>query len=252
MFRRFASISVIAVLALGACVSSGEQADWMEQARGILNSPLGQAGVSSLSDSQIVAGLKEALTVGTGAVVAQLGQSGGFNLDPQIRIPLPENLARVDTALKTVGMGSLTEELQHRMNMAAEMATPRAKELFISAVSQMTFDDASAILSGQQDAATQYLRKTMGAELVNDMKPIINNTLAQAGAVQTYEQVMGQYAKLPFMPDVKANLTDYAANKAMDGIFHYVAQEEAAIRQNPAKRTTELLQKVFGAAQAGR
>ena len=132
------------------------------------------------------------------------------------------------------------------MNAAAEAATPRAKELFIQSITQMTFDDARAILSGQQDAATQYLRRTMGAALVNDMKPIMGNTLNQAGAVQAYDRVMGQYSKLPFVPDVKANLTDYAANKAMDGIFYYVAQEEAAIRANPAKRTTELLKTVFG------
>lgn len=238
-----------AILMLSACVSSGTQTDWMGTASSILNSTMGQGATSNLPENQIIAGLKEALNVGTTTVVGQLGRSGGFNLDPKIRIPLPENLARVDTALKTIGMGSLTEDLQNRMNAAAEAATPRAKELFIDSIRQMSFADAKSILSGQQDAATQYLRKTMGAALVENMKPIIGNTLAEAGAVQSYDRVMGQYAKLPFMPDVKANLTDYAANKAMDGIFLYVAQEEAAIRANPAKRTTELLRTVFGSQQ---
>src|SRR5690606_27839678 len=137
-----------------------------------------------------------------------------------IRIPLPDSLQRVDNALKTVGMNSLTQDLQNRMNAAAESAMPRAKELFFDAIAQMTIEDARSILSGQQDAATQYLRKTMGAALAQDMKPVISNALTQAGAVQAYDRVMGQYAKLPFMPDVKANITDHAANKAMDGVFY--------------------------------
>lgn len=237
---------LLPVLALCGCVSNESGGtDWLGAASSVLQSTMGQQAGSNLSDNQIVSGLKEALNVGTTTVVSQLGRSGGFNLDPKIRIPLPDNLARVDTALKAVGMGSLTEDLQNRMNAAAEAATPRAKELFFDSIRQMTFADARSILSGQQDGATQYLRKTMGAALVNDMKPIIGTTLAEAGAVQAYDRVMGQYAKLPFMPDVKANLTDYAANKAMDGIFLYVAQEEAAIRANPAKRTTELLRTVF-------
>lgn len=246
MTRKFL---LLPVLALCGCVSNDNGTDWLGTATSVLQSTMGQQAGTSLSESQIIAGLKEALGVGTTTVVSQLGRSGGFNLDPKIRIPLPDNLARVDTALRAVGMGSLTADLQNKMNAAAEAATPRAKELFFDAIRQMTFADARSILSGQQDAATQYLRKTMGAALVEDMKPIIANTLADAGAVQAYDRVMGQYAKLPFMPDIKANLTDYAANKAMDGIFLYVAQEEAAIRANPAKRTTELLRTVFGQSQ---
>jgi len=238
---------LLPVLLLSACVTEGQGGKWLESATSVLSAAgYGGANASALSTAQITAGLKEALNVGTGIVSAQLGKSGGFNLDPKIRIPLPDSLQKVDTALKTVGMNSLTLDLQNRMNAAAESAMPRAKELFFGAITQMTIADARAILSGQPDAATQYLRRTMGAELVGDMKPIITNALTQAGAVQAYDRVMGQYAKLPFMPDVKANLTDHAANKAVDGIFYYVAEEEAAIRANPAKRTTELLRLVFG------
>lgn len=238
---------VLPVFILAACVTDGQGGKWMENAASILNASGYGQSASELSAAQIAAGLKEALNVGTGTVASQLGKSGGFNTDPKIRIPLPDSLRRVDDALKVVGMNSLTEDLQNRMNAAAESAMPRAKELFFNAIAQMTIDDARSILSGQQDAATQYLRRTMGAALAEDMKPVISNALTQAGAVQAYDRMMGQYAKMPFMPDVKANITDHAANKAIDGVFYYVAQEEAAIRANPAKRTTELLRSVFGA-----
>lgn len=143
-------------------------------------------------------------------------------------------------------MAYLTEDLQNRMNGAAEAATSEALPLFLSAIQKMTIDDARSILSGQQDAATQYLRKSMGAELSQKIQPIVASALTQAGAVQAYDKAVGQYAKLPFMPDVKANMNDFVTQKAMDGIFYYVAREEAAIRENPAKRTTELLRTVFG------
>jgi hypothetical protein len=202
-----------------------------------------------LSSTEISAGLREALTIGTSAVVSQLGQSGGFNLDPAIKIPLPGQLQSVDNALTKFGLGSLTADLKNRMNTAAEIATPRAKELFINAISQMTISDAQSILTGPNDAATSFLRRTMGAQLSTDIAPIVQNALSQAGAIQSYDKVMGQYAALPFMPDVKSDLNSYVVEKAMDGIFYYVAQEEAAIRANPAKRTTEILQKVFGSVQ---
>jgi hypothetical protein len=141
----------------------------------------------------------------------------------------------------------LTNDLKTRMNDAAEIATPKAKSLFLDAISTMTITDAQDILFGADNAATNYLRSRMGSALGVEIEPIIQSALNQAGAVQAYDSVMGQYQSLPFMPDVKANLTNHVVDKALDGIFYYVAQEEAAIRNNPAKRTTELLQKVFAA-----
>lgn len=248
MKNRFPMILPLAgVLVLAGCNTDGLQS----AAKSLMESPaFANAGASAgnLSVAQITAGLKEALNIGSGNVVSRLSKTGGFNLDPKIRIPLPSSLARVDTALRTVGMASLTEDLQNRMNGAAETATGEALPLFIAAIQKMTIADARAILSGQQDAATQYLRKSMGAELSQKIQPIVASALTQAGAVKAYDSVMGQYAKLPFMPDVKANMNDYVTEKAMDGIFYYVAKEEAAIRENPAKRTTELLRLVFGNA----
>lgn len=249
MNRFLIAMPLAGLLTLTACNTDGLQS----AAKSLMDSPAfanAGASASNLSVAQITAGLKEALNIGSGNVVSQLSKTGGFNLDPKIRIPLPASLAKVDTALRTVGMASLTEDLQNRMNGAAEKATSEALPLFLAAIQKMTIADARAILSGQQDAATQYLRKSMGTELSQKIQPIVASALTQAGAVKAYDNVMGQYAKLPFMPDVKANMNDYVTEKAMDGIFYYVAREEASIRENPAKRTTELLKTVFGSPDA--
>lgn len=222
--------------------------DWWDKAKKVLESETGSAvtnNVSGLTNTEVSAGLREALKIGTQKVVGQVGVKDGFNLDPKIRIPLPGTLGKVDSALSKIGMGSLTEDLELRINRAAEAAAPKAKALFITAISEMTIDDAKNILTGPNDAATSYLRKTMGPGLSEEMQPIVQKTLAEAGAIQAYDNVMGQYEKLPFMPDVKNNLNDYAVEKAMDGIFYYVAKEEKLIRENPAARTTDLLKKVF-------
>lgn len=246
MIKRIMPVALLAtLLSTTGCISD----DLQNTANSILqtySSGAMEKG-SSLTVAQITQGLKEALNISSKEVVGQLGKSGGFNLDPKIRIPLPSSLAKVDSALKTVGMGQLTTDLQNKMNAAAEQGTAQALELFIGAVQQMTIDDARKILSGQQDAATQYLRQTMGTNLATKLQPIINTTLSQTGAIQAYDKVTGQYAALPFVSGLKNDLNNYVTEKAMDGIFYYVAQEEAAIRQNPAKRTTEILRTVFGA-----
>ena len=148
------------------------------------------------------------------------------------------------------GMGGLTADLDTRMNRAAELATPKAGALFVSAIQKMTITDAQTILTGPNDAATQYLRKTMGADLAKQMQPIVEQSLSEAGAVQAYNAVAGQYAKMPLATSLKTNMNDYVVNKAMDGIFYYVGTEEAAIRANPAKQTTSLLKTVFGSLTA--
>lgn len=235
------------IFTLTACQTSDLQnKDWLSTAQNILNSPLtGQVAQSALSNAEIAAGLREALSVGTNSVVSQLGKTGGFSLDPKIQIPLPSSLQKVDDTLSKIGLNGLTDDLKSRMNSAAELATPKAKALFINAITSMTITDAKDILFGADNAATTYLKSKMGAGLSAEMQPLIQNALNQAGAVQAYDRVIGQYQALPFMPDVKADLNSYVVDKALDGIFYYVAQEETAIRQDPTKRTTELLQKVF-------
>lgn len=242
-YQRFPLLIALALLWL-APVACTAQTDWGK----VGSELLGAATKSTSTDktSQIGAGLKEALRVGSDTVVGQLGKTDGFNGDPKIHIPLPENFQKVQSTLKTLGMSSLLDDLELKLNRAAEQATPKAKELFWSSIEQMTMDDVMGIYNGPSDAATRYFQGKMSKPLGEAMRPIVDEALQQAGAVQAYDKVMGQYRSVPFVPDVKANLTSHVVDKGMNGIFHYLAKEEAAIRQNPAKRTTELLRTVFG------
>ena len=223
------------------------QTDWMKLGQDLLGGAAKSQGPAPAANTaQVAAGLKEALRVGSGTVVSQLGKLDGFNADPKIHIPLPKSFKKVQSALKPLGMSPLLDDLELRLNRAAEQATPKAKALFLSAIEEMTLDDVMGIYQGPPDAATRYFQKKMSPQLAVEMKPIVDQTLAQAGAIQAYDNVMGQYRSVPFAPDVKADLTGYVVEQGMNGIFHYLAREEAAIRQNPAKRTTELLRAVFG------
>lgn len=199
-----------------------------------------------LSNDEVGEGLREALRVGTQTVVEQLGQSGGFNQDPQIHIPLPSQLDQVKNILGKVGMESIMTDLESSLNQAAEIATPKAQKLFVDAINEMTLDDVMAIYKGPDDAATSYLKSKMAAPLALEMKPVIDESLAEVGAVNMYNKAIAQYESIPFVPGVDVDIGDYVVEKGMDGIFHYLAREEAAIRQDPVKRTTDILKKVFG------
>jgi len=242
--------SLIAIAIITSCLIFGPskaESSWWQKGTDILKgSGTGQTQ-DTLTTGEIGAGLKDALLVGSENVVSQLGSLDGFNLDPAIHIPLPEQFSTVKSVLGRVGMTSLLDDLELKLNRAAEVATPKAKALFGQAISEMTFEDAMNIYNGPDDAATRYFQDKMTPPLAKEMQPVVEQSLAEVGAVQAYDNVMGEYRSIPFVPDVKADLTTYVVEKGMDGIFYYMAREEAAIRQNPAKRTTELLQRVFGA-----
>lgn len=226
-------------------------ASWWESGRQLLESATGtstetsSASLNNLSVEEIAAGLKDALKVGTGKVVSQLGANDGFLADEQIHIPLPAQIQQAKALLEKVGTGASLVELETRLNRAAEAATPKAKTLFLDAISEMTIEDARNIYNGSEDAATQYFRDKMSGSLGEAMRPVIADSLSQVGAVQVYDSIAGNYKTLPFVPDLKTDLTDYTIEKGMAGIFYYLAQEEAAIRQDPAKQTTALLKKLF-------
>ena len=255
-WNRSTFVGGILILALAGSGPAAAQGLFDKGAEGLLDkgkSLLGDFGksgagssVSGLSTGEIGRGLKEALRVGTERVVGTLGRENGFYGSKDVRIPLPGTLGTVQKTLTKFGMGSLTDDLETRLNRAAEAAVPRTQKLFHNAIQQMTIDDVKRIYNGPQNSATQYFRGKMSKPLAASMKPVVDQELASAGAVRAYDRVMGEYQKLPFMPDAKADLTNYVLEKAMDGIFLYLGREEAAIRQNPAKRSTELLRKVFG------
>lgn len=242
-------IPVAGLLLLSLSVTASA-ASWWETGRQLLeNASNAQSRVnetSGLSVEEIASGLKEALKVGTGNVVSRLGTTDGFLADEQIHIPLPGQIQQAKSLLETVGMGASLADLETRLNRAAEAATPKAKQLFLDAISEMTIDDARNIYNGSEDAATQYFRQKMSGPLGEEMRPVIAESLSQVGAVQLYDSIAGQYKTLPFVPDLKTDLTDYTIAKGMDGIFYYLAKEEAAIRRDPAKQTTALLKKLFG------
>ena len=202
--------------------------------------------LSSLSTDDLQKAFKQALTKGSETVVNQLSMEDGFNGDKAIHIPLPKSLQKANSIMNKVGMGSLMDDLELKLNRAAEAATPEAKALFVNAVKKMSFEDAQKIYHGPQDSATQYLRSKTGTDLQAKMRPIIEKNLNSVGAVSAYERAVSEYKDLPFVPDVKANLLQHVTEKGMDGMFYYLAKEEAAIRQNPVKQTTEILKKVFG------
>lgn len=230
----------------GGAAAQLEFLDKAKEAVGGLTGGSGEGAASSLTSSEIASGLREALRVGTEKVVSQVGTEDGFNGDPEIHIPLPGALQDVQSVLRKVGMADLADDLELKLNRAAEVAAPEAKALFIQAIGEMTLDDVQRIYDGPDDAATRYFQGKMTPPLAERMAPLVNDSLAEVGAIKSYDTMMAQYKEIPFVPDVKANLTEYVVEKGMDGIFHYVAEEEAAIRNNPAARTTELLEKVFG------
>jgi hypothetical protein len=242
---------VLRVTLLSCCflisVSASAQGGFFDRAKELLRGASSDAPQDQeLSQDEIGGGLKEALRVGTETVVAQLGEAGGFNSDPAIHIPLPGSLDNVQSALERVGLSSLLDDLERRLNRAAEVATPKARELFLQAITDMTLDDVMNIYQGPDDSATRYFQAQMSEPLAAEMRPVIDESLADVGAAQSYDSAMDRYNSLPFVPQVDADLTGYVVDRGMEGIFHYLAQEESAIRSDPVKRTTELLQQVFG------
>ncbi len=242
-YRRLLAGSVIGL----GLVSCANNQDLLGAASRVAQQ-VGQSGAmgSVLSSGEIAAGLKEALKVGSSNVVSKLGVVNGFNNDPAIHIPLPENLQKAKKIAAKFGLDRNFNELEQKLNAAAEAATPKAKALFLNAISAMTLDDAKGILNGPPDAATKYFREKTSGKLSAEMKPVVDSAMAEVGALQTYNKtVSGLGMAAGMMPDLQTDLSSYVVKKGMDGIFHYLAQEEAAIRSNPAKRTTELLRKVF-------
>jgi hypothetical protein len=202
---------------------------------------------SALSLDDVAAGLKEALRVGTGNAVAGLGRFDGFYADEVAHIPLPANLRRPRDLLRRIGMGRLAEDLEEKLNRAAEVATPRARAIFWQAIREMTLEDVMGIYNGPPDSATRYFQAKMTPALIAELRPVIEAAMGEVGVVRAYDDFAGRYNDIPFVPDLKGDLIEHVLTGTLDGIFYYVAREEAAIRRDPVKRTTDILRKVFGA-----
>ncbi len=234
-----------ALLLVSTSQIAGKESFW-DKGKKLLGGADKEQMIGELGLEEIAAAFKEALQIGSESVVAKLGIEDGFNTDPEIHIPLPKALKKVKSVLARVGMADSVDELELKLNRAAEAAVPKARDLFVESIREMTFDDVKQIYDGPDNAATLYFREKMSPNLAAAMKPIVDASLSEVGAIQTFDEVMDKYGDIPFVPDVKADLSDHVIEGGMDGIFYYLAREEKAIRENPAKQTTQLLKKVFG------
>jgi len=205
------------------------------------------AQLGALSSKDAAGGLRAALSQGIGKAVAQLGANNGFLDDPKVAIPLPPTLEKAERALRMVGMSGQTDELRVSMNHAAEQAVAEAKPVFEDALRHMTLTDAKAILTGGDDAGTQYFRRTTSEQLTAKFKPIVAATTAKLKLASQYDQVAGKAAQFGLISSSDANLDDYVTSKALDGLFSRIADEERAIRKDPLGQANSLIKKVFGA-----
>ena len=201
--------------------------------------------LASLSNKDVVAGLKEALSQSSSAAVAKLGVKNGFLGNQRVKIPLPDKLQKIDGAMRKVGLGKYSDEVIVSMNRAAEAAVPEAKKLLLDAVKKMSVKDAKGILTGGDDAATQYFRSNTESQLRAKFLPIVTKTVRQVGAVEKYNEFTGKASALGLTDPPK--LEPYVTQKALDGLFLIMKDEEKAIRSNPADYSGKLLKKVFGA-----
>jgi len=200
-----------------------------------------------LSNGDIVAGLKEALQVGTTNTVDLTGKVDGYFSNAAIKILLPKQLETVESGLRLLGQGDKVDEFVLAMNRAAEKAAPGAKDIFWNAIKSMSFDDARKILSGGDTAATDYFRAKTSDALTTAFRPVVKDSMKDVGVVQQYDQLKSAYQSVPLasaLPSV--DIESYVVSKALDGLFYVLGQQEKQIRTNPSAQVTSLLKKVFG------
>ena len=210
---------------------------------------------SSVPVDQVTQGLKEALTMGVQQAVSRLGHDGGFLTNLNVKIPMPEKLRAVEKTLRTLKQDKLADDFVNTMNHAAEQAVPEAAGVFGNAIKGMSIEDAKAILTGTNNAATQYFRRTTGTNLFDKFLPIVKKATDQTGVTSAYKQLMekadvgntfGSFGRSVLGSEF-LDVDAYVTSKALDGLFKMVEEEEKRIRDNPAAQTSDLLQKVFGA-----
>jgi hypothetical protein len=247
-------MQTIVITALLASASGTALAGFGDMLKGtadeFLKADGAKSAVSGLSQGEIGAGLKEALSIGAERAIDYLGKPGGFLNDARVRIPLPSGIDKIASGLRSVGQGALVDEFETTMNKAAEAAIPKTLDIVRETVQGMTLDDANKILNGSDDAATRYLREKAGTSLEKAIKPIVSSATDEVGATASYKQLTahaggGMLGGL-LGGGSSLDLDSYVTEKTLDGLFYKLAQEEKAIRENPLARSTDLLKQVFG------
>jgi len=232
-------------LMLASCVMVSAQNSLLNDVKSAIGGK-GNSG-SSLSNEDIVSGLKQALTLGAQKSADKLSAVDGFFKDAAVKILLPPEAQKVEKTLRNMGMGKMVDDAILSLNRAAEDASKSAAPIFVNAVKSMSIGDALGILRGPDTAATSYLKKTTTPDLTRAFKPVIDSSLKKTDATRYWKDVFETYNKLPTtFKKVDTDLSSYATQKAMDGIFYYVAVEEKNIRKDPAAQVTDILKKVFG------
>lgn len=235
--KRFVVLSCLCLCIAG---SASAQLDRLKKAAKDLTSGGG------LSSAEIAEGLKEALTNGISKGSDLVSQLDGYFKNPEIKLPFPPEAKKAEDKLRQIGMGKEVDNFVLSLNRAAEDAAKEAKPIFVAAIKGMTIQDAAGILKGNEDAATQYLKKTTSSPLKDKFLPVVKNSLSKVNATKYYADLITTYNKIPLVQKMNPNLDEYATDKAIAGLFVMIAKEEKNIRSNPGARTSELLKKVFG------
>ena len=203
--------------------------------------------LDDLTSKDAGGGLKQALVQGADKAVGSLGRTDGFLGNPKVKIPLPESLSQVEGMMRTFGLGKQADELVTAMNRAAEAAVPEARALLVNSVKQMSVQDAKGILSGGDDAATQYFKRTTSGPLAEKFRPIVRKAMQKVKLAEKYDQFAGKAARFGLIKAEDAQLENYVTQKALDGLYLMIAEEEKTIRQDPVSAAGKLARKVFGA-----
>ena len=211
------------------------------------NDVLGGTTSGALTTEEIGRGLKEALTVGIKNSSSQASALDGYLGNQTIKLLFPPEAQKVEQKLRSLGLGNECDKFITALNRGAEKAAEKAVPVFVDAITQMTIQDALGILRGEKDAATNYLRRTSSVALANAFAPIMQESINSTGATKLYGDIANTYNKIPFQQKINPDLQQYATQKAIDGLFLLVAQEEQKIRDNPAARVSDILKRVFGA-----
>ncbi len=231
------AMMVLTIFLIGACAG-------LEETVGIAMKVLESS--DSLSESDIVQGLKEALKIGTGNAVTDVSKTDGFYKNGNIKIPLPESVQKVEKVLRVAGYDKQVDAFELSMNRAAEKAAPEAKSLFWNAIKEMKFSDARTILNGRDNEATLYFKDKTTNRLSGIFKPIAHSAMSEVGVTRSYQVLENKVHSIPFAKEmVSFDLDQYVTDKTLDGLFYMLAEEERKIREDPAARVTEILRKVF-------
>jgi len=233
------------IITIGFALIFGCTSQQLSQTVGILNDTLNQA--APLTSAEVGSGLKEALIQGISKGADQASALDGFLGNPQLKIPFPPDAQKVANTLRDIGLGNEVDKFVTTLNRGAEEAAKEAKPIFVDAIKSMTIEDAFNILKGEDNAATNFLKSKTQEKLVASFTPVMKNALQKVNATKFYGELVDRYNKLPLVEKVDPDLTNFATQKAVDGLFILVEKEEANIRENPAARVTNLLKKVFAA-----